>query len=116
VMLTVLLGCSGGSTNMPLREEIAWGDRQRDWALVYYQSWRRELKPHYLKQARNQMMLAIQTYYRLQVRMGHSYPDFYRVDNRRRNGCEFLNEISRMGLRYRVEFSDTSRDGCMAGG
>ncbi|MDH4247003.1 MAG: hypothetical protein OEW39_04225 [Deltaproteobacteria bacterium] len=110
--LLLLWGCSGG-LQLPLRQEIAWGDRQREWALVYYQSWRREKEPTYLRMARQHMSSAILTYYQLQVRMGHSYPDFYQVDTLRRSSCDFLNELDRLGLRHQVAFDDGSRTGCL---
>ena len=114
MLLTALLlwGCAGG-LHLPLRQEIAWGDRQREWALVYYQSWRREKEPNYLRMARTQMAQAIRTYYDLQVRMGHSYPDFYEVDAIRRTSCDFLYELDRLGQRHQVEFDNGSRKGCL---
>ena len=114
VLLSAMLlwGCSG-LLRMPLRQEIAYGDRQREWALVYYQSWRREHEPNYLRMARDQMANAVGTYYGLQVRMGHSYPEFYRVDSRRRLSCDFLRELDRLGERHQVAFDTNARKGCL---
>lgn len=95
-----------------LRQEIGVGDRQKDWALVYYQSWRRDHKPEFLKMAREQMALAIQTYYEVQLKMGHSFPDFYQLDIKRRESCDFLAEMERMGFRFQVRFDSDSRKGC----
>ena len=113
VLAALLLWGCAGELRLPLRQEIAWGDRQREWGLVYYQSWRREKEPNYLRMARRHLAQAIRTYYQLQVRMGHSYPDFYEVDALRRSSCDFLNELDRMGMRHQVEFDDASRSGCL---
>lgn len=106
-------GCSGDSLRMPLRKEMAVADRYRDWAMVYYHSWRREKNPYYLNLARQKMSEAITTYYGLQVRMGHSYPDFYRVDAKRRNSCILLHELIRTSMRFRVEVESQDQEGCL---
>ncbi len=111
----VLWGCaeSGVRKGPPVRGDIALGDRQVDWALVYYQSWHRQRNEHYLRLARRQMADAIRTYFSIQVRIGHSYPDFYDVDFKRRESCRYLSEIDRDASKYRIELDDTERFGCL---
>jgi hypothetical protein len=111
----ILWGCTGDGIRKgpPVRRDIAIGDRQRDWALVYYQSWLRQRNGDYLRLARRQMADAVKTYFEIQVRIGHSYPDFYRVDDRRLEGCRYLDEIDRDALKFRVLLEDTARDGCL---
>ena len=111
----VLWGCaeSGVRKGPPVRRDIALGDRQVDWALVYYQSWHRERNAHYLRLARRQMADAIKTYFDIQVRIGHSYPDFYDVDFKRREGCRYLSEIDRDASKFRIALEDTDRFGCL---
>jgi hypothetical protein len=112
VTAIVLWGCTGGS-GTPLRREIAAGDRQKDWALVYFQSWRQAQDAAYLQMARRQMADAVLTYYGLQVKIGHSYPDFYIIDRKRRETCDFLAEMDRDALKFRVALEDTAREGCL---
>ncbi len=115
----VLWGCAGGAgtgsggTTGVVRQDIAVGDRQKDWALVYYQSWRRDGKSTYLQLARNQMAQAIRTYFAIQVRIGHSFPDFYNIDRKRREGCRFLREMDRDASKFRVTLADLTREGCL---
>ena len=109
----LLWGCSSTQSGRPVRQDIAIGDRQKDWALVYYQSWRRDGKADYLRLARTQMAQAIKTYFQLQVKIGHSYPDFYVIDRRRRESCRFLHEIDRDAGKFRVMLEDTAREGCL---
>lgn len=110
----LLWGCSGGGSGggVPVRQEIANGDLHKDWALVYFQSWRRDGDGRYLQLARQQMRQAIDTYFNLQVRIGHSFPDFYTIDRKRRQGCRFLSEVSRVAARHLVRVDDEDRDGC----
>ena len=111
----LLWGCAGtrDAGQAPVRRDIAIGDRQKDWALVYYQSWRRDGKDTYLRLAREQMASAIRTYFAAQVRMGHSYPDFYIVDRKRREGCRFLREMDRDAGKFRVVLESRAREGCL---
>ncbi len=115
VMMSALLwGCAGTRQEQrPVRGQIAVGDRQKDWALVYYQSWRRAGKPTYLRLARRRMADAIVTYFQIQVKIGHSFPDFYIVDRKRRESCRFLDEMDRDAGKFRVLLDDTAREGCL---
>jgi hypothetical protein len=120
VTALLLWGCTSGpggdgpsSAGAPVRRDMQLGDRKQDWALVYYQSWRRQREPHYLLLARAQMADAVKTYFDLQVRIGHSYPDFYILDRKRRESCRFLNEIDRDAGKFRVPLEDTAREGCL---
>ena len=115
VTAIVLWGCSesGPRKGPPVRRDIAWGDRQVDWALVYYQSWYRDRNAHYLRLARQNMAGAIRTYFDIQVRIGHSYPDFYDVDFKRRQSCRYLSQIDRDASKYRVDLEDSARTGCL---
>ena len=108
----LLWGC-GSSPVVPIRREIVAGDRQKDWALVYYQSWRRAKDDLYLRLARRQIVQAVNTYFQLQVKMGHSYPDFYIVDRKRREGCRFLDQMEKEASRFRVQLEETDQSGCL---
>jgi len=112
-LLTAVLlwGCTQG-TSGPVRREMALGDRKKDWALVYYQSWRRDGKPEYLRLARREMADAVKYYFMLQVRIGHSYPDFYDLDRRRRETCRYLREIDRDAGKFRIGLDSLEREGC----
>ncbi len=110
----LLWGCTGPSSPVvPIRREIAAGDRQMDWALVYYQSWRRAGDEQYLRLARRQMARAVRTYFDLQVKMGHSFPDFYIVDRKRRRGCRFIDQMEREASRFRVPLQVPELGGCL---
>ena len=117
-LLTAVLlwGCSGSTqgpgTGGPVRRDMALGDRRKDWAFVYYQSWRRDRNAEYLRLARAEMAAAVEAYFALQVRIGHSYPDFYDLDRRRRESCRFLREMDRDAGKFRIALNDLSRDGC----
>lgn len=113
VILTLLWGCIGSSPTVPVRREIAQGDRKVDWAMVYYQSWRRDKEGIYLQLARKHIMDAINSYFSLQIKMGHSYPDFYIVDRKRRRGCRFLNQMEREAGRFRVMLEEADPSGCL---
>ena len=96
----------------PVRLAMRDGDRQREWALVFFQSWRIEHNGTYLKLSRHHMAKAVKTYFALQVRIGHSFPDFYDLDRRRRQGCRFLAEIDTIARKFRVPLADRGREGC----
>ncbi|MEE8433565.1 MAG: hypothetical protein V3S64_02140 [bacterium] len=112
-ILTLLWGCTGSSPRVPVRREIAQGDRKVDWALVYYQSWRRDKDGIYLQLARKHMVDAINSYFQLQVKMGHSYPDFYIVDRKRRRGCRFLHQMEKEAGRFQVMLEEADQSGCL---
>lgn len=110
----MVLGCSSqGGLNLPVRTEMQIGDRERDWALVFFQSWRQHRQPTYLNLSRQHMVGAVKTYFDLQVKIGHSYPDFYTLDRRRRSGCRFIDEIDRLAARFRVPIADPGMEGCL---
>ncbi len=96
----------------PVRQAMMDGDRQREWALVFFQSWRIEHNGTYLNLSRHHMATAVKTYFALQVRIGHSFPDFYDLDRRRRQGCRFLEEIDSIARKFRVFLADRRRVGC----
>ena len=112
-----LWGCgSQEGLNLPLRVEMQIGDRKREWAMVYFQSWRQHRQAGYLNLSRRQMAEAVKTYFDLQVKIGHSFPDFYTLDRRRRSGCRFIIEIDRLAARFRVPISEPEMEGCLAKG
>lgn len=112
-ILALPWGCVGSSPTVPIRREIARGDRKVDWALVYYQSWRRDRDGLYLQLARKQIVAAINSYFQLQVKIGHSYPDFYIVDRKRRRGCRFLDQMEKEAGRFQVMLMETDQSGCL---
>ena len=90
------------------------GDRERDWAMVFFQSWRQHRQSTYLNLSRRHMAGAVKTYFDLQVKIGHSFPDFYTLDRRRRSGCRFIDEIDRLAARFRVPITEPEMEGCLA--
>lgn len=111
-----LWGCSPQRRlNPPVRVEMVAAARLQDWALIFFQSWRENRKDEYLNLSRRHMASAVKTYFELQVRIGHSFPDFYTIDRRRRTGCRFLDEIDRLAQRFRVSLASTSTEGCVGG-
>lgn len=114
MILTLLWGCSGSSSkSVYVRREIATYDRKMDWAMVYYQSWRRDKDGLYLQMARRAIVDAVNSYFQLQVKMGHSYPDFYIVDRKRRRGCRFLDQMEREAGRFNVMLEEADQSGCL---
>lgn len=109
----LLPGCAGDNANLPVRKEIAIADRQKDWALIYYQSWRRARDGFYLRLARGRMSDAVRSYFVLQMKIGHSYPDFYIADKKRLESCRFLKEMDREAGMYQVQLESTDRHGCL---
>ena len=119
IVATALVAGSCSPTYLVVRREMQVGDRQRDWALVYYHSWRVQRKPGYLELSRRYMYRAITTYFTLQKKIGHSYPDFYIIDDRRRAGCLFLNEMNRKAAMFGRSESEVHpgemTEGCFGG-
>lgn len=112
--LTLLAGgCGGVEHASPMvNQGMINGDRQREWGLVFFQSWRRDRNGKYLNLSRGHMVKAVKTYFDLQVAIGHSYPDFYILDRRRRQGCRFLGEVRRIANKFRVKLDDQPVSGC----
>ena len=116
ILAALIPGCTPPPENAPrepVRQEMSFGDRQREWAMVFFQSWRRDHNVAYLSLSRSHMATAVKTYFRLQVRIGHSYPDFYLLDRRRRQGCRFLEEIDNLAKKFQVPLDDEGREGCL---
>lgn len=107
----LLLGCSS-SWRPVLSEEIMWADRQREWGLVYYQSWQKERNRDYLLLSRRRTQEAILLYLDVQRRMGYAYPTFYVVDARRVASCQFLTQVQLEAASYAVSLDETERKGC----
>ena len=108
----LIWGCST-LPDLSTREEMALINRQREWAMVYYQSFQRDQNARYLSLSRETLHTAIQRYFDLQVRLGHDYPDFYTVDRQRVRSCSFLRELDRQAARLRIDGWDADRDGCL---
>ncbi len=106
----LLLGCMPAQP--AIRSEILMGDRQREWGLVYYQSWQKERNRDYLVLARQRTQDAIHIYLDAQRRMGYSYPDFYIVDSRRMASCFFLRQMQLEAASFAVKLDDERRSGC----
>ena len=111
LLLASLSGCT--STLEPIRRRIEAGNRMMEWGLVYFRSWLREKDGKYLNLARHQTAGAVGRFFDLQFELGHSYPAFYIIDRRRREGCRFLREIDIAAARNGVELDDTDREGCL---
>ena len=111
----LLLASSSGCapTLEPIRRRIEAGNRMMEWGLVYFRSWLREKDGKYLNLARHQTAGAVVRFFDLQFELGHSYPAFYIIDRRRREGCRFLREIDIAAARNGVELDDTDREGCL---
>ncbi len=112
VPLLLLVATCTRAPEPAVRQLIEVGDRDRDWGVVYFQSWRQDRKASYLELARQHTSHAVLFYLDLQKRLGHSYPDFYDIDKKRVAGCDFLREMDREALRFRVVLNDSSRNGC----
>jgi len=110
----LVLACTPERT--VVREVMMEGDRQREWALVYYHSWRSEHKEGYLRLARRYMRKAIGTYFTLQQRIKHSYPDFYIVDERRMMSCRFLDEMNRRASQHSMATEGEEEESVFAEG
>jgi hypothetical protein len=106
----LLLGCAGDRPKF--RDEIGYADRQREWGLVYYQSWQKERNRDYLVLARQRTQEAVSLYLDVQRRMGYAYPDFYVVDKRRQQSCIFLSQMQAEAESYAVRLRETQRLGC----
>ncbi len=114
VAALLVWGCSAPEPlRAPVRVEMNSAARLHDWALIFFQSWRENRRDEYLNLSRSHMASAVKTYFELQLRIGHSFPDFYTIDRRRRTGCRFLDEIDRLAARFRVPLASTSTEGCV---
>ena len=114
MLLLVALGVPL-ALSQTVREEMERGDREREWALVYFESWRTNRDGDYLVLSRDHMSTAVQIWFELQTQIGHSYPDFYVLDRRRREGCLLLGELDRLGAKFGVAFSNGTMRGCFPG-
>jgi hypothetical protein len=106
----LLHGCA--SAQPPFRLQVEEGDRQREWGLLYYQSWQKERSRTFLLLARQRTQDAIRIYLDVQRRMGYAYPDFYTVDRRRMASCLFLTQLQREATGFGVQIDDPRRVGC----
>jgi len=87
-------------------------DLERNWALVYYRSWRRGGDVRYLELSRQHMANAVSNYFNLQVSMGHSFPTFYDIDQVRLEGCGFLREVESQAQLYEIPLAPIAIEGC----
>lgn len=110
----LVLATCGGPRPFVLNEALEAGDREREWALVYFLSWRKERDGRYLRLSRSYMKSAIDSYLRIQTIIGHSWPDFYDIDKRRLQSCNFLRRIDNDASRHGVALTNRSRDGCFS--
>jgi hypothetical protein len=111
--LALLVAGCARQPELTVRERMEIGDRHMDWGMVYYNSWLRDRNQHYLDLAREHTQTAVLSYFRLQLALGHAYPDFYLLDDRRLRGCRFLLEIDGAARRHRVMLGGAEREGCL---
>ena len=112
VLATRPWGCAS-SADPTVKHRMDVGDRKMEWGLVYFRSWLREKDGKYLNLARQNTSDAIVRYFDIQFELGHSYPAFYIIDRRRREGCRFLREIDVAAARNRIELDSSEREGCL---
>jgi hypothetical protein len=105
-------GC-GGQPPLTVRERTQVGDRYLDWGMVYYNSWLRDGNGRYLELAQESTRNAVSSYFKLQLALGHAYPDFYIIDARRLRGCRFLREIATAAVRHRLDLDGDPGEGCL---
>jgi len=110
VLGSALLGCT--SAQPPIRLQIQQGDREREWGLLYYQSWQKQRNRTFLLLARERTQQAVRLYLDAQRRMGYAYPDFYLVDRRRMASCLFLTQLEREAVGFDVQIDHSRRVGC----
>lgn len=106
----LLLGCA--SAQPPIRLQIQAGDREREWGLLYYQSWQKQRNRTFLLLARERTQEAVRIYLDVQRRMGYAYPDFYVVDHRRVASCLFLTQLQREAVGFDIQIDNPRRVGC----
>ena len=116
VILTMVVFAAPLAESQTVREEIVRGDREREWALVYFESWRQNRDSDYLVLSRDHMLTAVEIWFELQTQIGHSYPDFYVLDRRRREGCLLLNELDRLASKFSVSIANPTKRGCFSPG
>lgn len=116
IMGALLLGCTQPvpQRRLPVGQTAAEGDREQEWALVYFQSWRQNQEGAYLVLSRRHMATAVRTWFELQKKIGHSFPVFYSLDRRRRRGCRFLEEIDRLASKFKVILQEPQKIGCFS--
>ena len=114
LLVTLIVVIAPRAESKTVREEMVRGDREREWAMVYFESWRQARDSDYLVLSRDHMSTAVQIWFELQTQIGHSYPDFYMLDRRRREGCLLLAELDRLASKFRVSIKDASTRGCFA--
>ena len=115
--LLVLVGLGAPlAESQTVREEMVRGDREREWALVYFESWRQNRDGDYLVLSLDHMSTAVQIWFELQTQIGHSYPDFYVLDRKRREGCLLLTELDRLASKFQVQTGAQTKRGCFSPG
>lgn len=88
-----LVGCASVPLHETFSKRLVSGDEHVNWALTYFESWRRDRQPRYLTLSLDHTQAAIDTFYQLQQDTSPIVTEFYIVKERRMHSCRMLFEL-----------------------
>ncbi len=115
IMLLTLLGSCSAPVWLeprPFTSRLGEGDRYLGWSLNYFDSWRVNRQPRYLRLAEENTVEAIQTFARLETDTSPRINEYYVVRERRIRGCRLLAELQFEADSYGVQLGQSTPDGC----
>ncbi|MBF0237099.1 MAG: hypothetical protein HQM12_05275 [SAR324 cluster bacterium] len=110
--IIILTGCSTSFSVPSFLSRLQQGDKQIGWTLSYFDSWKRDRQPRYLKLAENHILTAIDIYASLESHTSPRINEFYVVRDRKARSCRLLSEIQFDAINFGYNLSGQSPEGC----
>ncbi|MGK5091083.1 hypothetical protein WDW89_03585 [Deltaproteobacteria bacterium TL4] len=108
LLMTVIAGCSDVFPVPSFLSRLQYGDRHVGWTLSYFDSWRRDRQPRYLKLAEEHIVSAIDIFSELEVATSPRITEYYVVRERRTRSCRLLSELQFEAINFGYNLSNSS--------
>ena len=112
----LIVGCSKTSSEFPqksFRTRLSEGDGHMGVSINYFDSWKTDFQPRYLKLAERHTITAIKLFSHLEYDTSPRITEYYVVRARRTQSCRLLAELQFAASNHGYELSDITPDGCI---
>lgn len=112
----VIAGCSKINSEFPqksFRTRLSEGDSHMGISINYFDSWKNDFQPRYLRLAESHTITAIKLFSHLEFDTSPRITEYYVVRARRTQSCRLLAELQFAASNHGYELSNNTPDGCV---
>ncbi len=116
IIVIILSACADGMSKFPqksFRKRLSEGDIHLGMSINYFDSWKNDLQPRYLKLAENHTLAAIKLFSHLEFYTSPRISEYYVVRERRNKSCRLLAELQFVATNHGHNLSNSTPNGCI---